>query len=56
MPIVAAVATAGVPRETAPDGITPASSRPAPTSVPVVAVIVAALVVVITPRVIVSSS
>jgi hypothetical protein len=56
MPIVAAVATAGVPRKAAPDGFTPASSRPAPTTVPVVAVIIATVVAVITPRMIISSS
>jgi hypothetical protein len=54
--IVAAVATVSVPRKAAPNGFTPASSRPAPTSVPVVAVIVTAVVAVIAPRMIVCSS
>jgi hypothetical protein len=55
MPIIAAVATAGVPRKAVLDGFTPASSRPAPTPIHVVAIVVAAVVAVITPRVVVSS-
>jgi hypothetical protein len=56
MLIVAAVATAGVPRKAAPDSFTPASSRPAHMSVPVIAIIFAMVVAVITPRMIVSGS